>query len=170
MRNHNLFIYHVRVVEGAYATLQHGNTATWQRHVPLSCGQFALSLSCARRYSRLKYPNKFGVLLTYSYLWASLEDRLHLGKTPKNIIFFGFSLNLHYLWSYASKVLTLENTKKTHFSLYFARLFVPLQPISRGACECRLRWYPLTWSGSYRRRDGIKDMSIHVTPFTLLIN
>ena len=38
-----------------------------------------------------------------------------------------------------SKVLTLENTKKTHFSLYFARLFVPLQPISRGACECRLR-------------------------------
>ena len=25
MRNHNLFIYHVRVVEGAYATLQHGN-------------------------------------------------------------------------------------------------------------------------------------------------
>ena len=25
MQNHNLFIYHVRVVEGAYATLQHGN-------------------------------------------------------------------------------------------------------------------------------------------------
>ena len=30
MRNHNLFIYHVRVVEGAYATLQHGNIATRQ--------------------------------------------------------------------------------------------------------------------------------------------
>ena len=61
-----------------------------------------------------------------------------------------------------SKVLTLENTKKSWFILYFARLFVPLQPISRGACGCRLRWYPLTWSRLCWRRDGIKDT--HLPP------
>lgn len=44
MRNHNLFIYYVRVVEGAYATLQHGNVT--QFYLEILKQLFILVLGC----------------------------------------------------------------------------------------------------------------------------
>ena len=55
--------------------------------------QVLFSLGLHYLWLRRRY---FRFSLTYSY-FDFVEGRLHLGKTNKNKVLFGFSLGLHYL-------------------------------------------------------------------------